>query len=309
MRSVLAAVLALSSLTACSEGEGSSAEAREAPTVANRTAGTPQIDSLLLFLEPESVRQGTLFQIVLEVTGDRPDSIGGIFGGEPLHFEPGIDGRFRALAAAPIDAIGPVELRIEPAWNGSNGAPILRSLSISAGEYRMERLTVAPEFGSSYSAEIQRRIDQESARAMAVSRASHRTPRLWSPPIVHPREDRITSGFGHGRSFNGQVQSRHMGTDFAGAVGATILAPARGVVALVDTFYLGGNVLYLDHGAGLVTGYLHLSEHLVAQGDTVVAGESIAKVGATGRVTGPHLHWIVRYGVITVDGQSLLDLR
>jgi murein DD-endopeptidase MepM/ murein hydrolase activator NlpD len=100
-----------------------------------------------------------------------------------------------------------------------------------------------------------------------------------------------------------------MGTDFAGAVGATILAPARGVVALVDTFYLGGNVLYLDHGAGLVTGYLHLSEHLVAQGDTVVAGESLAKVGATGRVTGPHLHWIVRYGVITVDGQSLLDLR
>jgi murein DD-endopeptidase MepM/ murein hydrolase activator NlpD len=307
MKPILAGVLALS-LTACAEGEGRWAETGAASTVANPSAGTPQIDSLLLFLEPEAVKQGSLFRIVLEVTGDQPDSIGGNFGGEPLHFESASDGRFRALAAAPIDALGAVELTIEPTWGGSTDAPMVRTLSISAGEYRMERLTVAPEFGGGYSAELQRRIDEESARAMAVSRASHRTPRLWSPPIVHPREDRITSGFGHGRSFNGQVQSRHMGTDYAGAIGAPVLAPARGVVALVDTFYLGGNVLYLDHGAGLVTGYLHLSEHLVTQGDTVEAGESIARVGATGRVTGPHLHWIVRYGVITVDGQSLLDL-
>lgn len=100
-----------------------------------------------------------------------------------------------------------------------------------------------------------------------------------------------------------------MGTDFAGAVGAPVTAPARGIVALSDTFYLGGNVLYLDHGDGLVTAYLHLSEQLVSAGDTVETGDVIARVGATGRVTGPHLHWIVRYGEITVDGLSLLEFR
>jgi murein DD-endopeptidase MepM/ murein hydrolase activator NlpD len=104
------------------------------------------------------------------------------------------------------------------------------------------------------------------------------------------------------------VTSRHMGTDFAGGVGAPIHAPARGVVALVDEFFLGGNVIYLDHGEGLVTAYLHLSEPLVAVGDTVSAGDLIGRVGATGRVTGPHLHWIVRYGTVTVDPLSFLEV-
>jgi murein DD-endopeptidase MepM/ murein hydrolase activator NlpD len=100
-----------------------------------------------------------------------------------------------------------------------------------------------------------------------------------------------------------------MGTDFAGAVGAPVRAAARGVVALVDSFHLGGNVVYIDHGAGLVTGYLHLSRTDVAAGDTVSTSQTIGGVGATGRVTGPHLHWIVRYGVITVDPMSLLGLE
>jgi murein DD-endopeptidase MepM/ murein hydrolase activator NlpD len=140
----------------------------------------------------------------------------------------------------------------------------------------------------------------------AVSDGSHDTPRMWEPPILAPRDSRITSGFGHGRMFNDEVQSRHTGTDFAGAVGAPVRAPARGVVALVDDFYLGGGVIYLDHGAGLVTAYLHLSAKDVAEGDVVERGDVIGRVGATGRVTGPHLHWIVRYGRHTVDGLSLL---
>src|SRR5690606_763408 len=107
---------------------------------------------------------------------------------------------------------------------------------------------------------------------------------------------------------NGRVTSRHMGTDYAGAVGAPVHAANRGVVRLVESFFLGGNVVYLDHGGGLVTAYLHLSEHAVAVGDTVEQGDVIGKVGATGRVTGPHLHWITRYGSITVDPASVLRM-
>jgi len=96
-----------------------------------------------------------------------------------------------------------------------------------------------------------------------------------------------------------------MGTDFAGATGAPVRAANRGVVRIVGRFYLGGNVIYIDHGAGLTSAYLHLSRQLVAEGDTVERGELIGKVGATGRVTGPHLHLIVRYGRVTVDPVSL----
>ncbi len=96
-----------------------------------------------------------------------------------------------------------------------------------------------------------------------------------------------------------------MGTDFAGATGAPVQAANRGVVRIVDSFFYGGNVVYIDHGAGLSSAYLHLSEQLVASGDTVERNQVIGRVGATGRVTGPHLHFIVRYGAVTVDPLSL----
>ena len=150
-------------------------------------------------------------------------------------------------------------------------------------------------------------MDRERERALAVSRASHSTPRLWQE-VERPRDARVTSTFGSGREFNGQVQSRHTGLDLAGAVGAPVHAAARGVVALVDTFYLAGRVIYIDHGEGLVSAYFHLSRQDVAVGDTVAARQRIGSVGATGRVTGPHLHWVVRYGALSVDPLSFLAL-
>jgi murein DD-endopeptidase MepM/ murein hydrolase activator NlpD len=85
-----------------------------------------------------------------------------------------------------------------------------------------------------------------------------------------------------------------------------VFAANAGVVALVADFYLAGIVVYLDHGAGLVTGYFHLSEAEVTPGDVVHRGQRIGRVGRSGRVTGPHLHWIARYGGITVDPMSLV---
>jgi murein DD-endopeptidase MepM/ murein hydrolase activator NlpD len=131
---------------------------------------------------------------------------------------------------------------------------------------------------------------------------------MWGGTFVRPRDTRVTSSFGDGREFNGQVQSRHMGLDLAGPSGEPVVAAARGIVALVDQFHLAGNVVYVDHGAGLITAYFHLSRQDVMQGDTVEAGQQIGLVGATGRVTGPHLHWVARYGSVTVDPRSLLAL-
>jgi murein DD-endopeptidase MepM/ murein hydrolase activator NlpD len=108
--------------------------------------------------------------------------------------------------------------------------------------------------------------------------------------------------------FNGVLRSRHMGVDFAGRRGATVRAANRGVVALVADLYMSGTTILIDHGAGLVTGYLHLSRTLVAVGDTVARGQTIGEVGATGRVTGPHLHWLAGYGGITFDPLGLVGL-
>src|SRR4029079_16442004 len=91
------------------------------------------------------------------------------------------------------------------------------------------------------------------------------------------------------------------------AVGEPIRAANRGVVALVDKFFLAGNVVYVDHGGGGVTAYFHMSNPLVATGDTVKRGQVIGLVGQTGRVTGPHLHWAARYGALTVHPLDLIS--
>ncbi|MGD8320296.1 MAG: M23 family metallopeptidase, partial [Gemmatimonadota bacterium] len=151
------------------------------------------------------------------------------------------------------------------------------------------------------------RLAGDQAEARAVSRAAEQTGRLWTRRAVLPRDARITGDFGDGRIFNGQVSSRHLGLDLDGEPGDTVVAAARGVVALVDRFLLAGNIVYVNHGAGLISGYFHLSKQLVEAGDTVEAGTPIGLVGATGRVTGPHLHWVVRYGTTSVDPRSLLQ--
>jgi hypothetical protein len=255
---------------------------------------------------PRRPRQGTLFRLTVDGVSD-PPSVSGTIADEPLHFASEGGGRVFALAPVPIDANGSLTAVVVIA--DDLGTDTLQArVPVAPGGYPMERLTVAPQFGGKPDPALQRRIDEEAKRAAAVARASHDTPRLWSGPFARPRPGRVTSGFGRARVFNGAVQSRHMGIDFAGAVGEPIRAANRGVVRIVDQFYLGGNVVYIDHGAGLVTAYLHMSQPLVAVGDTVERGTVIGRVGATGRVTGPHLHFIARYGRYSLDPLTLLRM-
>ena len=255
---------------------------------------------------PERPRQGALFR--LRVTGAPANAaLAGTAAGEPLHFRPAAGAAREALAAAPIDAPAPLRVTVT-CTNTAGSDSLIAAVPLATADYPLERLAVAPKFSAPPDSALAARLRRESALAPEVSRRAHETPRLWAAPFRRPREARVTSTFGRGREFNGTVTSRHMGTDYAGAVGAPVHAANRGVVRLVERFYLGGNVVYLDHGAGLVTAYLHLSEQLVAVGDTVERGAMIGRVGATGRVTGPHLHWITRYGAVTVDPAALLRI-
>jgi len=262
-------------------------------------------DGLRVLTLPERPRQGALFRV--RVDGAAPSaSLHGNAAGEPLHFIAAAGGH-EALAAAPIDAVSPLRVTVACSSAGSTDSVVAR-VTLARANYPLERLRVAPQFSAPPDSALEERMRREAALAAEVSRRAHETPQLWTAPFRKPREAKVTSTFGRGREFNGTVTSRHMGTDYAGAVGATVRASNRGVVRLVESFFLGGNVVYLDHGAGIVTAYLHLSRQSVAVGDTVNAGDVIGLVGATGRVTGPHLHWIVRYGAVTVDPASLLTI-
>jgi hypothetical protein len=255
---------------------------------------------------PRRPKQGTLYRLVVDGVTD-PRAVTGRVAGEPLHFASAGDGRVSALAPVPIDATGSLSAVVVIADEFGTDTVHAR-VPVAPGGYPSERLTVAPRFSARPDTALQRRIEEEGKRAAEVARAAHDTPRLWSGAFQRPRPGRVTSGYGRARVFNGNVQSRHMGIDFAGAVGAPVRAVTRGVVRIVDEFYYGGNVVYVDHGAGLTTAYLHLSEALVAVGDTVDRGTVIGRVGATGRVTGPHLHLIARYGRYSLDPLSLLRI-
>jgi murein DD-endopeptidase MepM/ murein hydrolase activator NlpD len=257
---------------------------------------------------PAVPTRGTIAIIVVRPVGSGATalSVDGDAAGEPLHFER--NGRsYQSLAGIPLEGAESLDVTLHLA-RPSAADTLHLMLPIRTPVYPDERLTVAPKYAQLDSA-TQARVDSEIDQARAVGRAAHDIPRLWHGPFIAPRPGRVRSVFGTGRVFNGEVTSRHYGTDFAGTIGSPVRAAGRGVVALVADFYLAGHAIYLSHGGGLVTGYFHLSRVDVAAGDTVSRGQVIGGVGKSGRATGPHLHWIARYGAITVDPMSLLLLR
>ncbi len=298
---------------------------------ASRERPPPELPALAVGWVPAGPVQGHMFLIRVAIPpGGEMVSAEGEAGGEELHFvqvasaeslsasadspaastgSPAApDSIFESLAPVPINATDTIDAWVRATYaDGRTRTDSLR-IPVVAGEYEHERLTVAPRFGSPPNEEDQARLQRERERAAQVSRDARATPRLWTAGMVMPRDSRVTSEFGTGREFNGQISSRHMGLDLAGARGDTVLAAADGIVALVDSFLLAGNIVYLNHGGGLLSSYSHLSEQLVAEGDRVTAGTPVGRVGATGRVTGPHLHWVVRYGRTSVDPRSLLAL-
>ena len=272
--------------------------------------GSACVDSAGIRWQPASPRSGTLVMLSIAGPKGQPASVTKrsiasiVVSGEPVYLVVSGDSA-QALAPIPIDSTSGVTLRVRC----TRGDTVTVRIQATPGNYQLEQLRVAPRFSAPPSAALAARIRREGERAAAISTMSHATPPLWRLPFVAPRASRITSPYGGGRVFNGAITSRHMGTDYAGAIGNPVRATNRGVVRLVDRFYLGGNVVYVDHGGALISAYLHLSRAAVRVGDTMSAGSLIGYVGATGRVTGPHLHFVLRYGAMSLDPTSALALR
>ncbi|MBL8075717.1 MAG: M23 family metallopeptidase [Nitrospira sp.] len=138
--------------------------------------------------------------------------------------------------------------------------------------------------------------------------ASDSQARLWQPGFVEPVSGRRTGIFGSVRIMNGQPRNPHNGEDISAPLGTPVAATNDGVVRLTVDHFFSGKGIFLDHGLGFYSMYFHLSEVLVKDGDVVKAGQIVGKVGATGRATGPHLHWGVKLNGARVNPYSLLDL-
>jgi murein DD-endopeptidase MepM/ murein hydrolase activator NlpD len=178
---------------------------------------------------------------------------------------------------------------------------------VNAGQYPTTELQVEERYVE-LSPEDQARADREAAETSAIY--DRFTPeRYWSDafqvPVPGAKDGR---NFGHRRVFNGQPRAPHSGADLRATTGTPIHAANRGRVVLAKDLFFSGNAVYIDHGHGLYTTYLHLSRIDVAVGDMVEQGEQIGLAGATGRVTGAHLHWGVRLVDARVDPFSLIRL-
>ena len=206
------------------------------------------------------------------------------------------DGRF--LIAFDRDA-GP---RAELVARLTDGRAITRILTISPRAWTIERLPIGPRPGAEPSEEFARRRAIELARINAA-RAIDTGAQGWRQPFIWPVKARVSGMFGSQRIYNGTPGAYHSGVDIAQPIGTPVVAPADGVVILAaeSPFTLEGNLLMIDHGMGLNSAFLHSSQLLVREGDRVKQGQPLGRIGATGRATGPHLHWSIKWRDARLD--------
>jgi murein DD-endopeptidase MepM/ murein hydrolase activator NlpD len=187
-----------------------------------------------------------------------------------------------------------------------NGIKQALPLSIRVREYKIDRIEGVAQKYVSPPEEVLARIGQEN-RAIARARATRSTLTDFLDDFVLPAQGRISGVYGSQRVFNGEPKRPHFGLDLANEVGTPVIAPAGGIVTLAhDDMYYSGGTLLMDHGFGVSSTFIHLSKIHVQEGQRVEKGTLIGEIGATGRVTGPHLDWRINWYKERLDPALLL---
>lgn len=258
-----------------------------------------------LSVQPTRAKPGD--PVLVRVTGVR-SAPSGELAGRALRFVPA-PGGFVALSGLPVELLpGVLAVKVQAGAAGASPAVSLTEpIEVVDPAYPASELKVAAEY-TEPPPEVQARIkaDQE---AFARAYAQPLGPLLFRGDFAWPRKAGLTAHYGQKRTFNGQLKSQHYGTDLSGRIGAPVAAANAGEVVLVRDCHGSGNTVLLHHGGGLYTAYFHLSAVLVKQGQRLARGQALGKVGNTGRVTGPHLHWGVKSDGLWVDPETLLTLR
>ena len=213
------------------------------------------------------------------------------------------DGQWLAVVGVPLNS-EPGEHHIQLQTPSQDTQRI--AFQVKPKQYPEQHITIANQRQVDPHPEDLKRIRAEQTRSRAAYARwdAEQAARLG---FILPVEGRISGVFGSRRVFNGQPRRPHSGLDIAAPTGTPIRAPAGGTVVEVGDFFFNGNTVFIDHGEGLVTMYCHMDSIGVEKGQQVAQGEIIGTVGATGRVTGPHLHWSVSLNNTLVDPELFLS--
>ncbi len=274
-----------------------------APPMAAVAGGTP--GGVRVSVTPSNPQPGDV--LLLRVTGAPPDARAEWDGRAIALFPTG--GGVAALVGIDLEArAGPIGWRVtRPSATKNGGALAAGAVTVRPRTFPTQQLTL-PKGMVDLDAPTLARVETERGEFRAAL-AAGASERLWRGPFRIPVEGgQPTGGFGVRRLINGQPRSPHTGYDWAAPVGTPVVAANAGRTVLVTEHFFAGRNVVVDHGLGLFTLYYHLTETRVEPGESVAAGQVIGTVGATGRVTGPHLHFAVLLNGARVDPEALLRL-
>ena len=234
------------------------------------------------------VAQGAVARVTVAI-GPDDSAPWGSFRGELVHFSRLEDGRFAGLVGVDMEtSVGahPLEIKV---LRGGNATVIGRpTVQVVDGGFGVQHLTL-PDKMVTLDDDTLARVAKEKAEVRTLWKTAGKP--LWRPTWRMPVEGEASGSFGKRRVINGEPRSPHNGEDIPAPTGTPVVAPNDGIARLAKDRFFGGQTVFLEHGGGLFTFYMHLSEIGVVDGQLVTAGEPIGKVGASGRATGPHLHW------------------
>jgi len=254
-------------------------------------AAAQAVDARIVF--PANASQGAL------VIGKVPPGSQVEYAGRQLR----VSGYGSVVFGIGRDETGPLQVRVTRPDGGSE----LETIAVTPRDWPTEQVRGVPPKTVNPPPEIAERIKREQAEVTAARvRDDARTD--FAQPFIWPVQGRISGRFGNARVYNGQPGAGHSGMDIAVPTGTPVKAPAAGVVTFAAAdLYLTGGTLLLDHGFGVSSNFLHLSRIDVKVGDRVQQGQVIGAVGATGRATGPHLHWGMNWFDVRVDPLLVLE--
>ena len=255
--------------------------------------------------DARALQPGELVVIILSVDRNATGVLVRAFDRTTPAFRTG-DGVWQALLGIDLDQPAGTYMLSARGELGASVVTGTHQLVIRPKRFATRTLRVAPEYVNPPPA-VQDRIVRE-VRFLREVYAHSTDERLWDAPFLRPVPDPASSRFGQRSVFNGEPRSPHAGTDFMSGAGRPIKAPNAGRLVAARELYFSGHTVIIDHGLGVFSTLAHLSRIDVREGDSVAPGDIVGLVGATGRVTGPHLHWALRISDARVDPLSLLAL-
>ena len=255
---------------------------------------------------PAKPRNGDVALLIVRGQGSGAQ-VDGSVGDRTVRFFPHRDGH-AALVGFDLDTkAGAVPWQLAVVDPAQPPRTLRGRVTVHARAFAVQQLTV-PGHLVDLDPEVERRALAEG-QTMRALYATATPERLWSGRFLRPvAGTEPGTGFGARRVINGKPRAPHGGADYAAATGTPVMAANAGRVALVAEYFFPGRLVIVDHGLGLYTLYFHLDTAAVAEGDRVERGQVLGTVGATGRVTGPHLHFGVQVGAARVDPAVLLEL-